>query len=58
MRRVKITVLKKEFYPELADRYLTEGREVGPCPLLEVGQVFYYEGGAVMPEGVLSLGLD
>ena len=32
MKKVKITVLKTEFYPELADRYLTEGREAGPCP--------------------------
>ena len=30
MKRVKITVLRKEFYPEYADAYLTAGREVGP----------------------------
>lgn len=30
--QVRITVLKREFYPELADAYLTEGRSVGPCP--------------------------
>ncbi|MFV0412336.1 MAG: TIGR04076 family protein [Oscillospiraceae bacterium] len=51
MKKVKITVLRKEFYPDLADRYLTEGRQVGPCPLLEVGQSFLFEGGAVMPVG-------
>ena len=48
---VRITVLKKEFYPEMADEYLVEGRAAGPCPLLEVGDSFVYEGGAVMPEG-------
>ena len=51
MKRVKITVLRKEFYPEYADAYLTEGREVGPCPLLEAGDTFVFEGGAQMPEG-------
>ena len=51
MKRVKITVLRKEFYPEYADAYLTEGREVGPCPMLEVGDEFVFEGGAQMPEG-------
>ena len=51
MKRVKITVLRKEFYPEYADAYLTEGREVGPCPMLEAGDEFVFEGGAQMPEG-------
>lgn len=50
-RQVRITVLKKEFYPELADQYLTEGRAAGPCPILNEGDSFVYEGGAVMPEG-------
>ncbi len=35
MKKVKITVLRKEFYPEYADAYLTEGTSVGPCPLLK-----------------------
>ena len=52
MKKVRITVLKTEFYPELAERYLTEGREAGPCPLQQVGDVFYYEGGAEKPEGL------
>jgi uncharacterized repeat protein (TIGR04076 family) len=51
LKKVKITVLKKEFYPELADQYLTEGQSVGACPLLEVGDSFVFEGQAVMPEG-------
>lgn len=50
-QRVRITVLKREFYPQLADAYLTEGRAAGPCPLLREGDVFVYEGGAVQPEG-------
>lgn len=51
MRKVKITVLRKEFYPELADKYLTDGSATGPCALLEVGDEFIFEGGASMPEG-------
>lgn len=51
MKKVKITVPKKMFFPELADAYLTEGREVGACPILNEGDVFIYEGSAVMPEG-------
>lgn len=51
MKQVRITVLRKEFYPELAEEYLTEGAGAGPCPLLEVGDSFLYQGGAVMPEG-------
>ena len=52
MKKVRIAVLKTEFYPELAERYLTEGREAGPCSLQQVGDVFYYEGGAEKPEGL------
>jgi uncharacterized repeat protein (TIGR04076 family) len=51
MKKVKITVLRKYFYEDLADAYLTEGRAVGPCPLLEEGDEFIFEGNAVMPEG-------
>lgn len=51
MKKVKITVLKKFFYEDLAETYLTEGRSVGPCPLLEEGDTFLFEGSAVMPEG-------
>ena len=49
---VRITVYKKHFYPELADDFLTDGREVGPCPILEEGQVYHYDGGAEKPEGL------
>lgn len=51
MKKVKITVLKTEFYPELAEEYLTDGKDVGPCPLLNVGDTFIFEGSAKMPEG-------
>ena len=51
MKKVRITVLKKQFYESLADEYLTEGRAVGPCPLLEEGDTFVFEGEAVMPVG-------
>ncbi|MGN6711132.1 TIGR04076 family protein [Anaerocolumna jejuensis] len=52
MKNVKIVVIRKEFYPEFADSYLTEGKEVGPCPLMNVGDEFIYEGGAEMPKGL------
>lgn len=51
MKKVKITVLKKKFFEDIADAYLTEGRTVGPCPLLEEGNTFIYEGMAEMPKG-------
>lgn len=51
MKKVKITVIKKEFYPEFAEKYLTDGVEAGPCPILSEGDVFIYEGGAQMPQG-------
>lgn len=36
MRKVKITVLRKEFYEDLAEEYLTEGAQTGSCVLLNV----------------------
>ena len=51
MRKVRITVLKKEFDASLVDRYLTDGRDAGTCPLLEVGDTFVFAGNARMPEG-------
>ena len=50
MKRVKIAVLKKEFYGDYAKEYLTDGKGVGPCPLLNEGEVFIYEGDAEMPK--------
>ncbi|AFL99897.1 TIGR04076 family protein [Desulfitobacterium dehalogenans ATCC 51507] len=51
MKKVRITVIRKEFYPEFADRYLTGGKNVGPCPLMNEGDIFLYEGGAEIPKG-------
>lgn len=50
-QKVKITVIKREFYPEIADNYLVDGSEAGACPDLKEGDTFIYEGGAVMPQG-------
>jgi len=49
--QVRITVIRKAFYPDLADQYLSEGNAVGPCPLLSEGQSFLYTGSAEMPQG-------
>lgn len=49
--KVKITVLKKEFYKDYAEEYLTSGALAGSCPELEIGDEFIYEGGAKMPDG-------
>lgn len=51
MKKVRITVLKKEYYPELAKTYLTDGGAAGPCALLNVGDSFLFEGNAQMPSG-------
>ena len=52
MNKVRITVLKREFYHDLAEKYLSEGASVGACPLQNVGDVFLYEGSAEKPEGL------
>ncbi len=52
MSKVRITVLRKAFYEDMAEKYLTEGKAVGPCPLHEEGDAYVYEGGAQMPEGL------
>jgi len=52
MNNVKITVLKREFYPDLADEFLSEGASVGACPIQSVGDVFVYVGDGEKPEGL------
>lgn len=52
MSRVRISVLRTAFYPDLADAYLTEGAQVCPCPFHKEGESFVYEGEAVMPAGL------
>lgn len=49
--KVKITVIKKCLFEGFANAYLTEGKDVGECPLLSEGDSFIYEGDAVMPKG-------
>lgn len=38
MKKVRVTVLKKEFYPDLAQEY--GSKTMKPCPFFEVGQVY------------------
>lgn len=47
MKKVKITVLKTEFYKDLADAYGVEG--LAPCSIMQEGQVFYAD--RAKPEG-------
>ena len=44
--------MRKEFYPDFADKFLLEGKEVGPCPLMEFGDEFLQEGEGEMPKGL------
>ena len=37
--KVKITVLKREYYQDLADKYLANPQK-GPCARVEEGQTF------------------
>ena len=50
MKNVKITVLRKQLNEDLAERYLTDGKDV-ECAFYQVGDTFLYTGGAEMPEG-------
>ncbi len=50
MKEVRITVLRKQLYEDLAEAHLTDGRDV-ECGFYQVGDVFFYRGGAEMPEG-------
>lgn len=52
MKKVRILVIRKEFYSDFAESYLTDGKNVGPCSLMTVGDEFLYEGGAKMPAGL------
>ena len=49
MKKVRITVLRKQMYEDFAKEFLTDG--VQSCDFFDVGARFLYEGGAVMPEG-------
>ena len=59
MTKVKITVLKTDFYPDLAAEY---GKpELGPCAAMKVGDVFYadvkYPRASVTPPGTASISM-
>jgi uncharacterized repeat protein (TIGR04076 family) len=47
MNKCKITVLKRNFFKELADEFGVEG--LSACPMLKEGQVFYAD--YACPEG-------
>ncbi len=51
MTPVKITVLRKQLYKDLAARFLTEAPEDCVCGFFQEGAVFRYTGGAELPEG-------
>jgi len=51
MKKVEIKVLRKCFHADLAEEYLTDEKDAGPCPLIEEGDSFLYEGSAIMPDG-------
>ena len=53
MYKVKITVLKKAFYPDLAAQYLN-GADFD-CPCMQVGDTFVAGGMMDMPEGFCAM---
>lgn len=50
MKRVRITVLRKQLYRDIAEEYLTDYPDV-ECDLFQERDSFLYTGGAEMPEG-------
>ena len=58
MKNVKITVLRKGFYPDLIREHLTEPPEECVCDFFREGDQFLYTGGAEMPAGFCPLGVD
>lgn len=51
MYKVKITVLQKTVYPELAKKYLADPESFGPCNIFREGQEFIADGFLACPEG-------
>lgn len=41
--KCKVTVIRKECFPDLQEQYLADPRS-GPCPAFEVGQEFIFDG--------------
>jgi uncharacterized repeat protein (TIGR04076 family) len=42
MPKSKVTVLRREFYPDLAEKYLANPK-VGPCKHLKDGEEFIFD---------------
>ena len=51
MKKVRITVLRKGFYPDLIRAHLSEPPEECVCDFFQEGDTFFYTGGAEMPAG-------
>lgn len=51
MYKVKLTVLKTEIYPELAEKYLSIGKELKPCGGFKEGQEIIVDAFMNCPEG-------
>ncbi len=41
MRKVKITVIRKEFYPDFADKFLSDGKDAGGLLPIASGSTYY-----------------
>ena len=54
MYEVQIRVIKTEFYPDIAEKYLIAGETAGACPVHEAGDVFIYKGDNEKPEGLCA----
>ena len=56
MKKCKITVLKREFYPDLAREYIPFP-DFGPCDMMKEGDVFVTSGhfGNEMPRGFCAM---
>ncbi len=51
MYKVKLTVLKTAIYPELAEKYLSIGKELKPCGGFKEGQEIIVDAFMNCPEG-------
>ncbi len=56
MKRCKITVLKREFYEDVVDKYIPFA-EFGPCHMMKEGDVFITSGpfGNNIPQGFCNM---
>ena len=56
MKKCKITVLKREFYPNLAKEYISFPN-FGPCEMMKEGDIFFTSGpfGNEMPVGFCAM---